>query len=103
MAGKTDAFGNPVGDKLPKGVPSAPPTGGGPVIPTDTGLPNSGTANTGIPQQYDAQRQSGGTTSAPRPSRRSGSGSFATLSIVLLMVIVIAGAAAIVALGLLAN
>lgn len=101
MAEKRDAFGNPIAPQRQSGVPGGP-TVGGSSRPSESGLPATGSATTGVPQQYDAPRPSSGpqATNESFGQRRVSVGSFGTLSIVILVIIIVGGVLAITALGL---
>ena len=90
MAEKRDAFGNPVGSSQTTGVPGKAPTGGT-VRPNDSGLPDSQSATTGVPQQYDTYLASSGAQENNQSFGQGRSISFGTLSLAILLVIVIVG------------
>lgn len=99
MADKTDAFGNPIGLPQTPGVPGKPPTGGT-VRPSDSGLPNSQSATTGVPQQYDTKLASSGPQGANQSFGKNRSISFGTLSLAIFLVIVIVGGGLLVFAGI---
>jgi hypothetical protein len=99
MAQKTDAFGNPIGSPQTTGVPGKAPTGGT-VRPSDSGLPNSQSETTGVPQQYDTKLASSGPQGANQSFGQGRSVSFGTVLLAILLVIVIVGAGLLVLAGL---
>ena len=98
MAEKTDAFGNPISLPQTPGVPGKPPTGGT-VRPSESGLPNSQSETTGVPQQYDTKLAASGPQAANQSFGKSRSISFGTLSLAIFLVIVIVGAGLLVFAG----
>lgn len=92
MAEKRDAFGNPIGPQQTQGVPGGPTVGRS--RPSESGLPNTQSATTGVPQQYDDKLQSSGPQASNESfgTKRVKVGNFGSLSIVILVVIIIGGA-----------
>jgi hypothetical protein len=98
MAEKTDAFGNPIGPQQAQGVPGGP-TVGGSRRPSESGLPDTKSATTGVPQQYDTQLASSGPQASNESFGRTRGVSFGTISLAIFLIIIVVGVGLVVALG----